>query len=193
MTVKTFSLSSESALQGLGATFNPNEEWSFAEEISPEEDIAPYYVLARGEKPIAAYQRALEEGEILDRRVKVMLIGQDRTGKTNVGHALKGEKFDPNESSTDGVQMHEVLKDVGVQPWKSSILTKETTTYHHKCAELICRDLLTGINQESMTTPNETSTLEQGEKPGKFFKNFKLHSLYWVVQFCCLWKFTRAY
>ena len=186
MIVKTFSLSSESALQGLGATFNPNEEWSFAEEISPEEDIAPYYVLARGKKPIAAYQRALEKGKILDRRVKVMLIGQDRTGKTNVGHALKGEKFNPNESSTDGVQMHEVLKDVGVQPWKSSILTKETTTFHHKCAELISRDLLTGINQESMTTPNETSTLEQGEKPGKFFKNFKLHSLYWVVQFCCL-------
>ena len=186
MTVKTFSLSSESALQGLGETFKPNEEWSFAEEISPEEDIAPYYVLARGKKPIAAYQRALEEGEILDRRVKVMLIGQDRTGKTNVGHALKGEKFDPNESSTDGVQMHEVLKDVGVQPWKSSILTKETTTYHHKCAELILKNLWTGINQESMTTPNETSTLEQGEKPVKFFKNFKLHSLYWVVQFCCL-------
>ena len=183
MTVKTFSLSSESTLQGLGETFNPNEEWSFAEEISPEEDIAPYYVLARGKKPIAAYQRALEKGKILDRRVKVMLIGQDRTGKTNVGHALKGDKFDPNESSTDGVQMHEVLKNVGVQPWKSSILTKETTTYHHKCAELIYKNLWTGINQDA---PNETSTLEQGEKPGKFFKNFKLHSLYWVVQFCCL-------
>ena len=186
MTVKTFSLSSDSALQGLGVTFNQNEECSSAEEISTEEDIAPYYVLARGKKSIAAYKRALEEGEVIDRRVKVMLIGQDRAGKTNVGHALKGEKFNPKESSTDGVQMHEVLKDVGVQPWKNSILTKETTTYHHKCAELICRDLLTGINQESMTTPNETSTLEQGEKPDKFFKNFKLHSPYKVVQFCCL-------
>ena len=186
MTLNTFSLSSDSALQGLGETFNLNEECSSAEEISLEEDIAPCYVLARGEKAIAAYQRALEEGEIMDRRVKVMLIGQDRAGKTNVGHALKGEKFNPKESSTDGVQMHEVLKDVGVQPWKSSILTKETTTYHHKCAELICIDLLTGINQGSMTTAKETSTLEQGEKPGKFFKNFKLHSLYWVVQFFCL-------
>ena len=186
MTLNTFPLSSDLALQGLGETFNLNEERSSAEEISLEEYIAPCYVLARGENAIAAYQRALEEGEIMDRRVKVMLIGQDRAGKTNVGHALKGEKFNPKESSTDGVQMHEVLKDVGVQPWKNSILTKETTTYHHKCAELICIDLLTGINQGSMTTAKETSTLEQGEKPGKFFKNFKLHSLYWVVQFFCL-------
>ena len=186
MTLNTVSLSSDSTLQGLGETVNLNDECSSAEEISLEEDIAPCHVLARGEKAIAAYQRALEEGEIIDRRVKVMLIGQDRAGKTNVGHALKGEKFNPKESSTDGVQMHEVLKDVGVQPWKNSILTKETTTYHHKCAELICRDLLTGINQESMTTPNETSTLEKGEKPDKFFKNFKLHSPYTVVQFFCL-------
>ena len=186
MTLNTFSLPSDQIVQVFTTTVTIKEGSICDINISYEKDIAPYYVLARGEKAMAAYQRALEEGEIIDRRVKVMLIGQDRAGKTNVGHALKGEKFNPKESSTDGVQMHEVLKDVGVQPWKNSILTKETTTYHHKCAELICRDLLTGINQESMTTPNETSTLEQGEKPDKFFKNFKFHSAFRVVQFCCL-------
>ena len=96
--MNTFPLSSHSALQGLGWTLNLNEECSSAGEISPEEDIAPYYVLARGEKAIAAYQGALEDGEIIDSPVKVMLIGEDRAGKTNVRNALKDEKFDPKES-----------------------------------------------------------------------------------------------
>ncbi|XP_022802850.1 uncharacterized protein LOC111340292 isoform X2 [Stylophora pistillata] len=141
------------------------------------EDITPYHVLARGEKAIAAYHRALKDGEIIDRRVKVMLIGQDRAGKTSVGKALKGEKFDPKESSTDGVEMHEVLKNVGVLPWKSSMLTNKSTPYQHKCAELISSDLLTGKNQESMTTPksrkfpNSSLSLEQAQKPGDKVKD----------------------
>ena len=108
----------------------------------------PSYVIARGPKAVAAYQRAKETGKILDRRVKVLLIGQDRVGKTSVGRSLKGEPFRANETSTDGVQMHTPLKNPGIQPWKFSVMQQETTAYHHKCAEYIGRELLAEAKAE---------------------------------------------
>lgn len=71
--------------------------------------------------------------------MKVLLIGQDRVGKTSVKRSLLGETFRGNEISTDGVQMHEPLKNPVNQPWKNYVLQHETTAYHHKCAELISK------------------------------------------------------
>ena len=99
--------------------------------------------MARGKRAVEAYQRALETGKTLDGRVKISLIGQDRVGKTSLGKALKGEQFNPNEKSTDGVQMHKPLTYADLQPWKNSIMEEETTTYHHRCAAFISRELLT--------------------------------------------------
>ena len=154
----------------VGEPFEPEE--SSTDGLQMNKVIPPSYVLARGEKAMAAYQRALENGETFDRRMKVMMIGQDRVGKTSVTKALKGEPFDPEEPSTDGVQMHEVLKNVGIQPWKNFTIQAETTTYHHKCAEVISRDLLTELTdaRELMTTPElskpqvEKSSFEPPEK-----------------------------
>lgn len=108
----------------------------------------PSYVVARGPRAMAAYQRAKATGKTFDRRVKLLLIGQDRVGKTSVGRSLKGEQFNPNETSTDGVQMHEPLKNPGVRPWKFSIMQQETTAYHHKCAEYIGKELLAEAKAE---------------------------------------------
>lgn len=117
----------------------------------------PSYVKARGPKAIAAYRRAKETGKILDRRVKVLLIGQDRVGKTSVGRSLKGERFRDDETSTDGVQMHEPLKNPGIQPWKFSIMQQETTAYHHKCAEYIGKELLAEAKAEETRAYEEFS------------------------------------
>ena len=108
----------------------------------------PSYVTARGPRAIAAYQRAKATGKTFDRRVKVLLIGQDRVGKTSVGRSLKGEPFRANETSTDGVQMHVPLKNPGVRPWKFCTMQGETTAYHHKCAEYIGRELLAEAKAE---------------------------------------------
>ena len=100
--------------------------------------------MARGPRAVAAYLKAKETGTVLDRRVKVLLIGQDRVGKTSVGRSLKGEQFRINETSTEGVQMHEPFQNPGKQPWKNFTMERETTTYHHKCAEFIGRELHAG-------------------------------------------------
>ena len=101
----------------------------------------PEYILARGEKAIEAYRRALKDGVTFDKRVKVLLIGQDRVGKTSVGRSLKGEKFKEDESSTEGVQVDVALKNVGSEPWKNSMEEQEMTTFEHKCALLVSNGL----------------------------------------------------
>ena len=108
----------------------------------------PSYVTARGPRAIAAYQRAKTTGKTLDRRVKVLLIGQDRVGKTSVVRSLKGEPFRANEASTDGVQMHGPLNNPGKRPWKFCTMQGETTAYHHKCAEYISREVLAEAKAE---------------------------------------------
>ena len=42
-------------------------------------------------------------GSTYDKRVKVLLVGQDRVGKTSLGKALRGEPFNEAELSTEGV------------------------------------------------------------------------------------------
>ena len=48
---------------------------------------------------LEAYRRALETGETYDRRTKIVLIGQDRVGKTSLRRYLRGEAFDKDENT----------------------------------------------------------------------------------------------
>ena len=53
---------------------------------------------------VAAYNKALEEGETGVMRLPVMLIGQARSGKTCLKKSLKKERFDEQEPITDGIE-----------------------------------------------------------------------------------------
>ena len=118
---------------------------------------------------MAAYLRAKASGNTLDGRVKVLLIGQDRVGKTSVSRSLKGEQFRDNEISTDGVQMHEPVRNPGVRPWKDFLLQKGTTPYHHKFAEYVNKELLAEKMQAEVDpTEKVSNTFDFHESPGSF-------------------------
>ena len=73
--------------------------------------------------PIAtlAYQNALEAGRVQVYRAQVMLIGQDRAGKTSLKKSLLDLTFDPDEQSTDGVEVDPSSLEIDVeqvQNWK---------------------------------------------------------------------------
>ncbi len=125
----------------------------------------PRYVLARGDEAKAAYQRALKSSETTDKRVKVFLVGQDRSGKTSVGRSLKGEQFREDESSTEGVQMDIPLKYVGAKPWKNSTEEQEMTSFHHKCA-LYISDQLLNVSSEEESLGKEEVTEETEKTTG---------------------------
>ena len=67
--------------------------------------LAPSEIEARGEKAQLAYQRALKDGAVNVYRGRVLLIGQDRTGKTSLKKSLIGLPFNPKEKSTDGIEV----------------------------------------------------------------------------------------
>ena len=135
--------------------------------------LIPTYILARGAGALAAYHRALKFGSTFDKRVKVLLIGQDRVGKTSLGKSLKGEMFNENEPSTDGVQMGLPMKNVDIQPWSNSVLPHNTTVLDHKCAGIISEELrlarATGRPQKQQTS-EELAGEKAEELPGESIK-----------------------
>ena len=123
----------------------------------------PPYILARGSIAKAAYQRALETGKTFDKRAKILLIGQDRVGKTSVLRSLKGELFRQDESSTLGVQIDMPLKHVGEKPWKNSKVEQEKSTFHYKLALNISNQLLTEPPNEIYVDSEVTKQTETDE------------------------------
>ena len=60
---------------------------------------------ARGKNAQLAYQSALKDGAINVYRGRVLLIGQDRAGKTSLKKSLIGLPFNRKEKSTDGIEV----------------------------------------------------------------------------------------
>ena len=67
--------------------------------------LAPLEIEARGEKAQLAYQSALKDGAVNVYRGRVLLIGQDRAGKTSLKKSLIGLPFNSKEQSTDGIEV----------------------------------------------------------------------------------------
>ncbi|XP_022808469.1 bromodomain-containing protein 4-like isoform X3 [Stylophora pistillata] len=106
-------------------------------EESVNTNSIPPYVLARGLVALAAYKRALEKGKTYDRRIKIVLIGQDRSGKTSLRRYLVGETFNEQEPSTDGIEMIPSIKNAETGAWKNPADLKTTSAFHHKFAEVV--------------------------------------------------------
>ena len=127
--------------------------------------MIPASVRARGEKAIAAYRRALETGgSTYDKRVKVLLVGQDRVGKTSLGKALRGEPFDEAELSTEGVQMIPAIKNAGTGAWRNPASLEHTTVFDHKVAAKTAEVLVTKHLEQSSKADEVKSQLPQQEE-----------------------------
>ena len=124
--------------------------------------LTPAYVRARGEKACAAYNRALANGRTYDKRVKILLVGQDRVGKTSVGNCLRGEPFNKDEPSTDGVQMFSPVKNAGTEGWKNPVCLEHSSVFDHKITTKITRELLsTPVEKPTNKPPSENQAKEK--------------------------------
>ena len=81
--------------------------------------VIPPEITVRGLSALEAYKRALAEGETCDKRVPVMLIGQDRSGKTSLKKSLRGELCNPDEESTIGIEVDPSHFKVSTEIWKT--------------------------------------------------------------------------
>ena len=81
--------------------------------------LAPKEIQARGRKAILAYENALKTGKVKVYRARIMLVGQDRAGKTSMKSSFLGLPFDPGEQSTDGIEIDLSKFDINVDQVKS--------------------------------------------------------------------------
>ena len=95
--------------------------------------MTPPEILLRGPKASEAYYKALEEGKTRVKRIPLMLIGQDRSGKTSLKKSLKGIPFNPHERSTVGIDVDPSYFKVTTETWKigeeDQASNKETKSY----------------------------------------------------------------
>ena len=107
---------------------------------------------------LEAYRRALETGETYDRRTKIVLIGQDRVGKTSLRRYLRGEAFDKDEASTNGIEMISPVKNAGKGAWRNPAPLENTSALDYKWAELVVQELLSSSEEP---TSGEGATQER--------------------------------
>ncbi|XP_072025629.1 LOW QUALITY PROTEIN: uncharacterized protein [Amphiura filiformis] len=72
-------------------------------KLTGDSGDAPAEILARGPQAMLAFQHAANSGTKPVYRTRLMLVGQDRVGKTSLKKSLTGQRNVLGETSTDGI------------------------------------------------------------------------------------------
>ena len=65
------------------------------------------------------YEKALKDGSVHVYRGRVLLVGQDRAGKTSLKKSLLGLPFNPKEESTEGIEVDPSVCEIEVHQVKN--------------------------------------------------------------------------
>ena len=79
----------------------------------------PQEIQAHGHRAVATFKEAMEKGSVPVYRGRIMLLGQDRGGKTSLKKFLLGIPFDPEEESTVGVNVDQTKCEVEIDQVKN--------------------------------------------------------------------------
>lgn len=117
-----------------------------------------------------AFQRALKKGKVRVYRGRVMLIGQNRAGKTSLKKSLLGITFDPGEPSTDGIEIDPSRFEVDVDRvinWQLVKNEKFTSEFADDIARLVVGELTKKEDEEEkpatgLATENAQCDVTQG-------------------------------
>ena len=132
----------------------------------------PLDILTRGPLALKAYKEALARGETSVRRVPIMLIGQGGAGKTSTKKSLKGICFDPNEDTTDGIDVDPSYFKVSTETWRTGEQgqdqNSDTAVYlDYHLARCIADSLKTQENSTQRNTDTNFLDPETIEVPGQ--------------------------
>ena len=98
-----------------------------------------------------------------------MIIGQDRTGKTSLKNSLKGEKFNPKEQSTEGIETDPEYFKVSTEIWRTGDSDKESEPFSEAYLEHhIARSVFGALKDvEKLQAKEETSQKQLLKEPSK--------------------------
>ena len=103
--------------------------------------IAPAEIQAQGDFQKLLYEKALKEGSVNVYRGRVLLLGQDRAGKTSLKKSLLGLPFNPKEPSTEGIKVDPSVCEIEVDHVKNWNSTNEKKASLAEFSEDISRML----------------------------------------------------
>ena len=129
--------------------------------------LVPSEIIARGPRAKRAYLNALKTGKVNVYRTRIMLIGQDRAGKTSLKKSILGLPFDSEEESTDGIEADpskfEVNTDLAVN-WKRTDEKSGVSQFAPDLAKKVARDLQEiGGEGDERKNDKENEVEEKGE------------------------------
>ena len=124
----------------------------------------PAEIRRRGLEAERAFQKAMKSGKMKVYGGRIMLLGQDRAGKTSLKKSLLGVPFDPEEESTVGVEVDRSkceLEVDEVQNWMPSKRKKgEMSEFEEELARLIVMDLRETKADDSDSTDTDLNMEE---------------------------------
>ena len=107
----------------------------------------------------------------------VLIIGQARTGKTSLKKSLKGELFNPNEGSTEGIETDPSYFKVTTDVWRTGKSSDDTEpeptfSFEHQTAQFILESITKELSRNqasnSWTEPfNELSNADSEDLSNK--------------------------
>ena len=138
--------------------------------------IALAGIQVQGDVTKLCYEKALKDGSVNVYRGRVLLVGQDRAGKTSLKKSLLGLPFNPKEQSTEGIEVDPSVYEIEVDQVKNWNSTSENKPSLAEYSEDISRILAVKqyhwiVNEEKeesgmesdLELSGEESTLEVGE------------------------------
>ena len=113
----------------------------------PNVFLVPPEIVVRGRLALEAYHKALAEGKTFVKRVPVMLIGQDRSGKTSLKKSLRGELFNPDEENTVGIDIDPSHLELSTEIWTMPEKDQEpisgtSISYEHHVARATVKHMM---------------------------------------------------
>ena len=143
-----------------------SQEYIVANKIfSSDFDRVSFYIVLNlvltlfcqeAEEYTRAYSQALQEGKAKNNRIPIMLVGQDRGGKTSLMRRLLGLPFNKYQPSTTGIDVNviELSEQNAEDPWKKrevkkfmtseseakTVLYKKTAEYLNSGVQMIFED-----------------------------------------------------
>ena len=114
----------------------------------------PAEIRGRGPEAERAFHKAMKTGKVKIYRGRIMLLGQDRAGKTSLKKSLLGLPFDPKEKSTIGIEVDRSECELEVDEVENWIPSKrkkrELSEFEEETGKFMMREL----TEYTATHPN---------------------------------------
>ena len=128
--------------------------------------MTPPEINLRGPRALEAYNKALTEGKTRVNRIPIMLVGQERSGKTSLKKSLQGLQFNPKEDSTVGIDVDPSYFKVTTEIWKAGkkdeAANKEekAASFEHRVARVVVENLKEQELSSEVKSMSQSQVLE---------------------------------